>query len=93
MSTKNEIENDKREILKKYDLDTEDTGSPEAQIAILTEEIDNLFSHLEDHPKDKHSRKGLVGMVNKRKKLLKYLKKNDEKKYKEIVKKTGLKSK
>jgi small subunit ribosomal protein S15 len=81
----------KKEILEKYELDTENTGSPEAQIAILTEEINDLFAHLEDHPKDKHSRKGLVGMVNKRKKLLKYLKKEDEKKYKEIIKKTGLK--
>ncbi len=87
MSTKKE----KTEILEKYDLDTENTGSPEAQIVILTEEINNLFEHLEDHPKDKHSRKGLVGMVNKRKKLLKYLKKEDEKRYKEILKKTGLK--
>ncbi len=84
---------DKTEILEKYGLETDDTGSPEAQIAILTEEIDSLFDHLEDHPKDKHSRKGLVGMVNKRKKLLKYLKKEDRKRYEEIIKKTGLKSK
>lgn len=87
MSTKKE----KTEILEKYDLDPENTGSPEAQIAILTKEINDLFSHLEDHPKDNHSRKGLVGMVNKRKKLLKYLKKEDQKRYEEIVKKTGLK--
>ncbi len=82
---------DKKEILEKYNLDVENTGSPEAQVVILTEEINNLFEHLEDHPKDNHSRKGLVGMVNKRKKMLKYLKKNDEEKYKEIIKKTGLK--
>lgn len=84
---------EKTEILKKYDLDEKNTGSTEAQIAILTEEINNLFSHLEDHSKDKHSKKGLVGMVNKRKKLLKYLQKKDEKKYREILKKTGLKNK
>ncbi len=89
MKTQNDAS--KTEILKEYGLDTENTGSPEAQIAILTEEIKNLFSHLEDHPKDKHSRKGLVGMVNKRKKLLKYLKKEDPKKYEEIIEKTGLK--
>ncbi|MGM0439014.1 MAG: 30S ribosomal protein S15 [Patescibacteria group bacterium] len=89
MSKQNEL--NKTEILEEYGLDTENTGSPEAQIAILTEEINNLFSHLEDHPKDKHSRKGLVGMVNKRKKLLKYLKKEDEEKYKDIIKKAGLK--
>ena len=71
---KTQKETSKTEVLEEYGLDTDNTGSPEAQIAILTEEINNLFSHLEDHPKDKHSRKGLVGMVNKRKKLLKYLK-------------------
>lgn len=87
MSTQKE----KAEILEKYNLDTGNTGSPEAQIVILTEEINNLFSHLEDHPKDKHSRKGLVGMVNKRKKLLKYLKKEDEERYEKIIKKTDLK--
>ncbi len=91
MNTLKEI--DKTEILEEYGLDSENTGSPEAQIAILTEEIKNLFSHLEDHPKDKHSRKGLVGKVNKRKKLLKYLKKNDSSKYEDIIKKTGLKKK
>ena len=91
MNKQNEI--NKTEVLEEYDLDTENTGSPEAQIAILTEEIKNLFSHLEDHPKDKHSRKGLVGKVNKRKKLLKYLKKNDKESYEEIVKKAGLKNK
>ena len=89
MNKQNEI--NKTEVLENYGLDTENTGSPEAQIAILTEEIQNLFSHLEDHPKDKHSRKGLVGKVNKRKKLLKYLKENDEEKYKKIIKKAGLK--
>ena len=89
MKTQNDTS--KTEILKEYGLDTENTGSPEAQIAILTEEIKNLFSHLEDHPKDKHSRKGLVGMVNKRKKLLKYLKKEDPEKYEDIIQKTGLK--
>ncbi len=87
MSTKK----DKKEILKEYEVDVEDTGSPEAQIVLLTEEINNLFGHLEDHTKDIHSRKGLVGMVNKRKKLLKYLKKEDEERYKEIIKKTNLK--
>ncbi len=88
MSTQNE--KSKAEILKSYGLG-EDTGSPEAQIAILTEEINNLFAHLDDHPKDLHSRKGLVAMVNKRKRLLKYLKKEDSERYNEIIKKAGLK--
>ncbi len=86
MDTQNE-----KTVLEKYGLDPKDTGSPEAQIAMLTEEINNLFSHLEDHPKDLHSRKGLVGMVNERKKLLKYLKKENTEKYEEIIKKAGLK--
>lgn len=89
MSTQNE--NSKEEILKSYGLSEKDTGSPEAQIAILTEEINNLFAHLDDHPKDLHSRKGLVAMVNKRKRLLKYLKKESSERYSEIIKKAGLK--
>ncbi len=93
MTNTMKTEKEKAEILNEYGLDENDTGSPEAQIAILTAEINNLFEHLEDHPKDKHSRKGLVGMVNKRKKLLKYLKREDEGRYEEIIKKTGLKSK
>lgn len=88
MTTKNQ---DEKTVLEKYELDIDDTGSSEAQIVILTEKINQLFQHLEDHPKDLHSRRGLVGMVNKRKKLLKYLKKEDAGRYNEIIKKTGLK--
>ncbi|OGZ69660.1 MAG: 30S ribosomal protein S15, partial [Candidatus Staskawiczbacteria bacterium RIFCSPHIGHO2_12_FULL_38_11] len=61
------------------------------QIALLSQEIEALVSHLKDHPKDIHSKRGLIGMVVKRKKLLNYLKKEDEKRYKDIVKKIGLK--
>ncbi|MFH1671380.1 MAG: 30S ribosomal protein S15, partial [Candidatus Portnoybacteria bacterium] len=65
----------------------------EVQVAILTEEIAELAKHLKKHPKDNHSRRGLLGMVAKRKKLLDYLKKEDEKKYVKVVKKLGLKVK
>ncbi len=81
----------KAKLMKEHGIHEKDTGSPDVQIALLSTEIDNLISHLKDHPKDIHSRRGLIGMVVKRKKLLGYLKKEDEKRYKNIVKKIGLK--
>jgi small subunit ribosomal protein S15 len=68
-----------------------DTGSASVQIAILTEEIKQLTDHLKKHPKDNHSRRGLLGMVSKRKKLLNWLKKENENKYKKIIKQLNLK--
>jgi small subunit ribosomal protein S15 len=82
---------EKEKIIKKYGLHKKDTGSPEVQIALLSENIKNMLEHLKEHPKDLHSRRGLLKMVIKRKKLLKYLEKEDEKRYKEIIKKVGLK--
>jgi len=82
---------EKEKIIKKYGVHKLDTGSPEVQIALLTENIKNLLDHLKEHPKDLHSRRGLLKMVIKRKKLLKYLEKEDEKRYKDIIKKIGLK--
>ncbi len=70
-----------------------DTGSAEVQVAILSEEIQRLLSHLKKNPKDNHSRRGLLKMVIKRKKLLTFLKKEDEKRYASIIKKIGLKKK
>ncbi len=70
-----------------------DTGSAEVQIAILSEEIQRLLSHLKKNAKDNHSRRGLLKMVIKRKKLLTFLKKEDEKRYASIIKKIGLKKK
>lgn len=67
------------------------TGSTENQILLLSKKIEKLFSHLKTNKKDLHSKKGLLAMVNDRKKLLKYLKKEDEKKYKEVIAKIGLK--
>ena len=67
------------------------TGSPEVQVAILSKQIDELANHLKTHRKDKHSRRGLLQMVANRQKHLRYLKKKSEKRYKETVKKLGLK--
>ena len=82
---------EKSKIISKYKIHNKDTGSCEVQIAIFTEEIERLTTHLKKHPKDNHSRRGLLKMVSKRKKLLDYLAKEDEKRYKSIVKKIGLK--
>jgi small subunit ribosomal protein S15 len=82
---------EKDEIIKKYALHKKDTGSPEVQIALLSEEIKKLLHHLKSHSKDVHSKKGLLKMVSKRRRLLKYLRGEDEKRYKKIIKKIGLK--
>lgn len=77
----------KQEIIKGFEIHKEDTGSSEVQIALLTERMEELSAHLKEHKKDKHSRRGLLGMVERRRKLLKYLEKKDEKRYNELVKK------
>lgn len=81
----------KSNIVKKYKLHEKDTGSSEVQIAILTEQIKELTIHLKKHPKDNHSRRGLLQMVSKRKRLLDYLKTEDEKRYNKTIKELGLK--
>ncbi len=80
----------KQELIKKFGRHEADTGSPEVQIAILTERITKLTEHLRKHKKDVHSRRGLIAMVNKRRKLLEYLKETDYQRYTEISKKLGL---
>jgi small subunit ribosomal protein S15 len=82
---------EKLKIIKKYKLHEADTGSPEVQVALLTEEIKQLLLHLKKHPKDFHSKRGLLKMVSKRRSLLNYLKKEDSRRYNNIVKKIGLK--
>lgn len=77
----------KKEIIKNFALNDKDTGSSQVQIAILTERISQLSGHLNNFPKDKHSKLGLVKLVSKRRKLLKYLAKNDSNNYKDILKK------
>ena len=80
----------KSEIIDKYKRDEKDTGSPEVQIAILTERINELTEHLKVHKKDNHSRRGLLKMVGKRRNLLNYLAKKDINRYRAIVKELGL---
>lgn len=82
---------EKEEIIKKYRINEKDTGSPEVQIAILTHRIRELLEHLKKHKKDFHSKRGLIKLVSKRKKLLKYLKEKDEKRYEKLIKELGLK--
>ena len=80
----------KSQIIDKYKRDEKDTGSPEVQIAILTERINELTEHLKVHKEDNHSRRGLLKMVGKRRNLLNYLAKKDIERYREIVKQLGL---
>ena len=80
----------KQEIIETYKRDEKDTGSPEVQIALLTERINELTEHLKVHKKDNHSRRGLFKMVGKRRNLLNYLSKNDLPKYREVVEKLNL---
>ncbi|GAV24531.1 30S ribosomal protein S15 [Carboxydothermus islandicus] len=80
----------KMEIIAKYQLHEKDTGSPEVQIAILTERINQLTEHLKVHKKDFHSRRGLLKMVGQRRSLLNYLKRKDFERYRAIVEKLGL---
>lgn len=87
MLTKRMKQNAVREV-KRHDGDT---GSPEVQIAILTKQINELAAHLKKHAKDNHSRRGLLGMVEDRRKHLRYLEKKDKKSYNAILKKLNLK--
>jgi small subunit ribosomal protein S15 len=81
----------KAKIIKEIATHEKDTGSVDVQIALLSETMDKLVSHLKRHPQDVHSKRGLIKMVIKRKKLLADLKKTDEKRYSAVVKKIGLK--
>lgn len=76
---------EKKKIIEKYARVSGDTGSPEVQIALLTEKIKKLTEHLKAHSKDVHSRRGLLSMVSKRRRLLVYLMKKDEKRYRQIL--------
>ncbi len=80
----------KTELIKGYQRHEKDTGSPEVQIAILTERINRLTDHMKNHKKDVHSRRGLIAMVNKRRRLLEYLKESDYQKYLEVTSRLGL---
>jgi len=80
----------KQEIINTYKRDEADTGSPEVQIALLTQRINELTEHLKIHKKDNHSRRGLLKMVGKRRNLLNYLSKKDIQRYRDIVEKLNL---
>ncbi|HVJ72277.1 MAG TPA: 30S ribosomal protein S15 [Sphingomicrobium sp.] len=80
----------KQELIKTHARGAEDTGSPEVQVAILTERIVNLTEHFKTHAKDNHSRRGLLMLVNKRRSLLDYLKREDAARYSDLITKLGL---
>ncbi len=84
--------NKKQTLIKEYKLHEIDTGSAEIQIALLTKLITELTNHLKTHPKDNHSRRGLLKMVSKRRDMLSYLIKNNKKSYASLVRKLGLKN-
>ena len=75
----------KQDLIKEYATKTDDTGSPEVQVAILTERISNLTEHFKTHGKDNHSRRGLLKMVSQRRRLLDYVKASDEERYKKLI--------
>jgi small subunit ribosomal protein S15 len=81
---------EKAKIVAEYGQGEKDTGSPEVQVALLTENINKLQSHFGDHKKDNHSRRGLIRMVNQRRKLLDYLKANKAERYSTVIKMVGL---
>jgi len=81
---------EKMQVIEEYQVKPGDTGSPEVQVALLTKRIEKLVGHLKGNPSDNHSRRGLLGIVSKRRRLLNYLEKKDKKRYTEIVKKVGL---
>jgi len=80
----------KKEVIKKFKTSKEDTGSPEVQIALLSKRIEELSGHLKTHKKDFHSRRGLLQIVNKRRRMLTYLKRSNEERYNEVTKKLGI---
>ena len=81
---------EKQKLIKKHARSSDDTGSPEVQVAILTSRIQTLTEHFKAHAKDNHSRRGLLMMVNKRRSLLDYLKREDASRYSDLIAKLGL---
>ena len=80
----------KAEVIKEFAQQPNDTGSPEVQVAILSERINNLTEHFKTHAKDNHSRRGLLKMVSQRRTLLDYLRRTNEKSYKQLIEKLGI---
>jgi len=80
----------KKDLISKFSKNDKDTGSSEVQIAVLTERINNLIEHFKNHKHDNHSKRGLVALVNNRKKLLSYLSKKDNEKYMKLIKELNI---
>ena len=80
----------KREVIEKHKTHEKDTGSPEVQVALLTERINYLTNHFKTHKKDHHSRQGLLKIVNQRRSLLNYLKRNNPPKYRKLIEELGI---
>ncbi len=87
MSIKKEV---KKDLISKFSINENDTGSAEVQIAVLTERINNLIEHFKNHKHDNHSKRGLVALVNNRKKILLYLSKKDNEKYLKLIKELNI---
>lgn len=85
------VDDDKQKIIDKFGQKKGDTGSPEVQVALLSLKIDKLAEHLDINKKDNHSRRGLLKVIAKRRRILNYLEKLDEKRYKKLIKEIGLK--
>jgi small subunit ribosomal protein S15 len=80
----------KAEVIKQYGSKSGDTGSPEVQVALLSERINHLTEHFKTHVKDNHSRRGLLKLVSHRRQLLDYIKRSDEKRYQTLIEKLGI---
>ena len=80
----------KQELIKEYATKSQDTGSPEVQVAILSERITNLTEHFKSHGKDNHSRRGLLKLVSQRRRLLDYVKNKDDARYQDLIKRLGI---
>jgi small subunit ribosomal protein S15 len=80
----------KAELIKDYSVKSGDTGSPEVQVALLSERINNLADHFKNHVNDNHSRRGLLKLVSQRRQILDYLRRTDEKRYKELIERLGI---
>ncbi len=81
---------EKKQVVEEYQRGPSDTGSPEVQVALMTSRIVELTEHFKEHKKDHHSRQGLIRLVNSRRKLLDYLKAKDVERYRDLIKKLGL---
>lgn len=90
VAVKAPVKKEKKDLIKSYQSHAKDTGSPKVQVALLTERIEQLTAHLNEHPKDNHSRRGLLMLVGKRRKILRYMESRDKEGYQKFIGKVGL---